>query len=482
MAKGLVSQLINVFALLQNLAIHRDVSSHNVLIDIGGDGEEDAPKAHFSLIDFGLSVRAGSWHREWSSSNLAGDPRYWAPPAWMAFAFGFRYLETHPNRGFLRQYLVRIDHFSLGVLGLETLFALWDHEGEPAREAGTMRQVREAWCEYWLTSLKLFQLFHGTGQTETRNAISRSAELGMQRITTQLRQVRHTLRAAAGDPANLRLASFLRVLADLIDERGTLTWGQLPQALQDPSVTALTISTPSAVKKQVGAVDNSGGAGGSMPRCMSVPIIPLVNGDGVAINIGSVNISTHPPVSPGRSRREEGALPEVVRYGTGGQMKAVFEPAAPLDGSSRADMDQQQKQQFGMAEAQRLSGWNVSTSSPGVPYVPPAGMNYSCKPRSYVPPDTLLSTVQRPSYTPPLQQSASYVPLPVTVSNTYGGSSVGGNSWVPSVTQTSQTGGYPGVTSSIASSKAAGTSSPTRSSGYSTQRNTGSFSMLRFEH
>ena len=155
--RSLVSQLVAVAVVLHSIALHRDVSSHNVFVDIHDpDAADRAHRASFALTDFGVAVCSGSWHREWCISNLAGDPRYWAPPAWMALAFGFRYVETHPNRGFHRQYLSRIDHCSLGVLGLEVLFALWNRDDTNEAAPG-MAEAREAWCIYWHAVIRLFR-------------------------------------------------------------------------------------------------------------------------------------------------------------------------------------------------------------------------------------------------------------------------------------------------------------------------------------
>jgi len=225
----LVAQLAGVFASLEPIAYHRDVSSHNVLVDFPNGFE----KPDFALIDFGLAVRSGSWNSEWRNSNLAGDPRYWTCAAWMAFAFGFKYVATHPNAGFQKQYLTRMDHFSLGVLGLETLFALW-HTGE-AYEGSTpgMLEARAAWAKFWISVIHMFQMFHMQGAQEVRQYISQSQEEGVASLVDNLRHLRQALRVAAVHPANAKRAALLLVLADLIDEKGTATWAELPAMLQE---------------------------------------------------------------------------------------------------------------------------------------------------------------------------------------------------------------------------------------------------------
>jgi len=231
MVRKLLSQLSCVFAHLASLAFHRDVSSHNVLVDFPGG--EQAQRPEFALIDFGLAVRSGSWSREWKNSNLAGDPRYWAPSAWMAFAFGFKYVATHPNTGFQQQYITRMDHFSLGVLGLEVLFALWHVAEAYDGQLPGMLEVRAAWCKFWVNVIHLFQMFHRHGAQEVRQFLSQSREDGISTMVNHLKQLRNALRAAAQNPLLRRAAALLRVLADLIDESGTVAWSEIPGMLAE---------------------------------------------------------------------------------------------------------------------------------------------------------------------------------------------------------------------------------------------------------
>uniref|UniRef100_A0A7S1S0D7 Protein kinase domain-containing protein n=1 Tax=Alexandrium catenella TaxID=2925 RepID=A0A7S1S0D7_ALECA len=238
----LMLQLCGVFAALQPIAYHRDVSSHNVLVDFPNGPE----RPDFSLIDFGLSVRSGSWSREWRTSNLAGDPRYWTPSAWMAFAFGFKYVATHPNAGFQQQYLSRMDHFSFGVLGLETLFALWrSSDGHEGKHPGLL-EMRAAWSRYWAAVIRLFQMFHMQGPQDVRHFLSQSQEDGVNDLVDSLRQLRHAARRAAEQPANAHCAALLLVLADLVDEKGTVTWGDLPTLLGEGFDSEVGGSSPTA--------------------------------------------------------------------------------------------------------------------------------------------------------------------------------------------------------------------------------------------
>lgn len=226
--KNLLLQLSGVFMHLMPIAFHRDVSSHNVLVHFReGDGC-DPQSMDFSLIDFGLAVRSGSWPSEWRQSNLAGDPRYWAPAAWMAFAFGFKYVGTHPNPGFQQQYVSRMDQFATGIMGLEVLFALWHAaEAYDGSLPGAL-EIRAAWCRLWVQVVQLFQLFHRRGAQEVRQHLAQSHDEGVTGLVGSLRQLRAALRQAALYPQHEQWASLLRLLADLVDERGAAQWADFP--------------------------------------------------------------------------------------------------------------------------------------------------------------------------------------------------------------------------------------------------------------
>eukprot|EP00928_Gymnodinium_smaydae_P009784 TRINITY_DN1366_c0_g2_i1.p1 TRINITY_DN1366_c0_g2~~TRINITY_DN1366_c0_g2_i1.p1 ORF type:complete len:1267 (+),score=201.95 TRINITY_DN1366_c0_g2_i1:151-3951(+) len=228
----LLRQLAGVLAALEPIAFHRDISSHNVLLHFPDDpsGAGDSTPT-FALIDFGLAVRSGSWNRQWRSSNLAGDPRYWTPSAWMAFAFGFKYVATHPSPGFQQQYLTRMDHFSMGVLGLETLFALWDTNEANGGKCPGLMEARAAWCRYWVPVVRLFQMFHRHGPTCVRQFLAQSQDEGVTSLVTNLRQLRSALRSSATNSQNKAHAPLLLLLADLIDEQGQMQWNEVAAEL-----------------------------------------------------------------------------------------------------------------------------------------------------------------------------------------------------------------------------------------------------------
>jgi len=244
----LLSQMSSVFMPLSGIAYHRDISAHNFLIRDGADDVQ------FALLDFGLAVRASSWHQDFQSRNISGDPRYFTPAAWMLIVYGHKYLQAHPDSSFLGQYKSRLDHFSFGLLCLEVLFGLWhvpDAEAaaklatpgeapkdaiEPAQALG---KVRNAWHGVWQDAMRFFQMFHAKGFAATREALARSQAVS--KYADKLRTLCTELRGAAelckGSEGGAAVAAVLEVLAGLVDPRATLAWRDLSRLLQ-PAVEA----------------------------------------------------------------------------------------------------------------------------------------------------------------------------------------------------------------------------------------------------
>lgn len=262
---GLMSQMAPVFRALSDIAFHRDVSAHNFLISMGSERQGDGPpfagsnrrqwdqslqRPQFAVLDFGLAVRTRSWQQEWQCRNIAGDPRYFSPAAWMLLAYGHKYLEAHPDANLKRQYKYRIDHFAFGVLALEVLFALWRGPEESAISAETpceaveqddehataklrrqaLQRARSAWHTYWAGVMGLFQKFHAEGAVVVRDLLARSQTIS--RLADELRLLCSALRAAAAlQPTGSVTASVLQIAAGLLDLRSLLSWQELPSML-----------------------------------------------------------------------------------------------------------------------------------------------------------------------------------------------------------------------------------------------------------
>jgi serine/threonine protein kinase len=240
--QDILLQIAPVFATLQSLAYHRDVSSHNVMIDV------DAANAEFSvaLIDFGLAVRADTWNSEYTTSDLAGDPRYWPPGALMASTHGFKYVEHHKEQGFLNQYLTRIDHYATGILCLEVLFSLWDWKGEKHISAG-LAKLHDAWRAFWRSAIRRYQIFHSKDKEHVRHHVAHSPDDGIGAMVAQCKRLRDALRAAGAESGNTSSCTMLfPVLADLISENGRLTWTEGQKDLFPMGISSLFNGGPEA--------------------------------------------------------------------------------------------------------------------------------------------------------------------------------------------------------------------------------------------
>ncbi|CAE7206559.1 Src42A [Symbiodinium sp. CCMP2592] len=172
MCLELLRTMCPVFSTLGKDVFHRDIAAHNFLIE---DVKDNTAK--FAVLDFGLAVDAAKWCREWGSRSVGGDPRYWAPPAWMMLACGHRYVANHPDSCWANQYAHRLDHYSFGMLMLEMLFALWKgpkadeddwaESGELSEQAKSWRSsfltTRSAWKAWWKKCVHLFQSVHNEG-------------------------------------------------------------------------------------------------------------------------------------------------------------------------------------------------------------------------------------------------------------------------------------------------------------------------------
>ena len=88
----MLEQLIPTFDRVAEIAFHRDVNAHNILINVDND---DVSSAVFTLIDFGLAVDQREWTTgKWKVHDIGGDCRYWPASAWMQFIHGYKHLES----------------------------------------------------------------------------------------------------------------------------------------------------------------------------------------------------------------------------------------------------------------------------------------------------------------------------------------------------------------------------------------------------
>mmetsp|Transcript_43159 Transcript_43159/g.68208 ORF Transcript_43159/g.68208 Transcript_43159/m.68208 type:complete len:1058 (-) Transcript_43159:113-3286(-) len=130
-AGELLWQMAPGFEHISSEALHRDVNSHNIIIE----AETSPPR--YGLVDFGLAVDATCWCNEegyqpsvsrpsrvgqdgsstWHYLDVGGDCRYWPLSAWVQFLAGWRELATCPPLSF--EYQVRLDLHALGITALQ---------------------------------------------------------------------------------------------------------------------------------------------------------------------------------------------------------------------------------------------------------------------------------------------------------------------------------------------------------------------------
>mmetsp|Transcript_94007 Transcript_94007/g.186390 ORF Transcript_94007/g.186390 Transcript_94007/m.186390 type:complete len:595 (-) Transcript_94007:185-1969(-) len=229
-AAALLSQMTPVFTALSRIAYHRDVSAHNFLI------REDAGVEEFSLLDFGLAVRASTWEAECRNKSICGDPRYFTPAAWTLMALGKKATQAMPDSTvMLRQYEKRIDHFSFGILVLEVLFALWrGPEWEDAmlgQEKEALATAQKAWRDFWAEAVGLFQKFHGDGPSATRRALIQANVLSQYK--DKLTALCSALRLAHDAVQSGLPALVFKIVAELADPQGTMCWQDIKASLDD---------------------------------------------------------------------------------------------------------------------------------------------------------------------------------------------------------------------------------------------------------
>jgi serine/threonine protein kinase len=226
MAAALLEQMAPIFKCLSPIAYHRDIAAHNFLFRFDEDG-----KPLFGLIDFGLAVKSQSWSKRFKQAQLSGTPHYFPPSTWMMLAYGHKYLESHPEQGFLREYQERLDHFALGVVSLEMLFALEDRssEADGSKAAAAVNKARVAWRRYWTKAIELFQGFFIKGPNNLRPLLAGGL---LTQLVGLLQDLIVKLRGIAATDIDPFVGSVFSVAANLLDRNGTLAWSGVQEALQ----------------------------------------------------------------------------------------------------------------------------------------------------------------------------------------------------------------------------------------------------------
>jgi hypothetical protein len=143
-ARKMLEQLAPTFDRVSEIAFHRDVNAHNILINVDND---DVATANFTLIDFGLAVDARDWQTgKWKVHDIGGDCRYWPASAWMQFIYGYKYLESMEahSGNFKDHYIYMLDVHCLALTAIQLIVDTMDPTSAPAAAS-----LGPAWTRYW---------------------------------------------------------------------------------------------------------------------------------------------------------------------------------------------------------------------------------------------------------------------------------------------------------------------------------------------
>lgn len=235
--------------LLGPIAWHRDVNSHNILIDGAPEHADEtylAQNASFWLIDFGLAVDSQSWVSEtgkWRTEYIGGDSRYWPPSSWIMHLVGPEGFERRPD--LCEQYQRRLDIHGLGITALELLCSVAMSSGE-AEELQLWTPIFRAWKAYreavwhwWSVVYAVFSTGGDLGPVQSQLVEERLIE----RLLDLLSKIRRSLRNCAEQLAETaeKPQKLLRMIADMLDEGKAFDLQEIQQILGGPKLeTAVT--------------------------------------------------------------------------------------------------------------------------------------------------------------------------------------------------------------------------------------------------
>jgi len=138
---ALLSQLAPFVQSISAVALHRDISTENVLVSTS-NGVSDP---EFGLIDFGLAAQAESWPTMMTQVPVVGNCQYWPVSAWYIFMYGGQKLLG--NDSLRMEYLKHLDSHALGILSLKVFMTMVPRSAY-AHLPEEMRTLQYAWEHY----------------------------------------------------------------------------------------------------------------------------------------------------------------------------------------------------------------------------------------------------------------------------------------------------------------------------------------------
>jgi len=304
LASQLVRQLGPALERISKFAWHRDVNSHNILLSdaceggplnniASADPEEASRRASFWLIDFGLAVDSTTWQQQWPHSDVAGDCRYWPPSSFLMSFYGPD--ETTARKDFCKQYKTRLDVAGLGLTALEILCSTvlsTRHAWGEGGLRGSWRRLFVAWEKYreevtrWHT--QIFYIFASGGDIGPLYQ-QLAKERVVDRVTEHLVTLRGLLRSCTQRAEDVRIQNLLAVLAEMIDERSTMSLMEAVDALGGAEA-------PAVVAAAVAAGAN--GSASVRPQLQAHAATPLVAAVAAPTPVARVATSTASYVPP----------------------------------------------------------------------------------------------------------------------------------------------------------------------------------------
>lgn len=235
-AHGLVAQLAPVFEQISSIAIHRDVNTHNILVDA-----QNVSEPLYGLVDFGLAVDTLCWCstegnnetkwrptrlgvdavHTWRYLDIAGDCRYWPVSAWTQFLIGWKEIDAHPS--LRNEYQAQLDQHALGITTMKVFAEVLSppppksDPDSPTQQNGSHSRsslessdipnvqteiwtLLRAWERYWkrITPVhkKLISTFHNGGDWDVLKQMCEDTNF-YENIAYDLRKMREAVADAA---------------------------------------------------------------------------------------------------------------------------------------------------------------------------------------------------------------------------------------------------------------------------------------------
>lgn len=249
-AVKMIRDMSPMLRLLSPIAWHRDVNSHNILIDHPPEAaSEDDIARHttFWLIDFGLAVDSQSWVTEngkWKTEYIGGDSRYWPPSSWIMHLLGPE--GFHEREHLSEQYQRRLDIHGLGITAFELICTVaLSAPPDEQEHLGAWDLVLEAWLQYreevWQWWSAVYHVFSTGGDIAPVQA-----KLVEDRIIDQLLvllgDIRQALRTCANQQSDLATSTLLHTIADMLDERSSVELSEVQTRLGEPPKPAAAVA------------------------------------------------------------------------------------------------------------------------------------------------------------------------------------------------------------------------------------------------